>query len=291
MTQSDIEVDPEDAAAISAYEEALRDFTTELNQLHIAFGAPSYATLAKASVSPKLTKAGLHDALSGKRLPSLEALREFVRVVSNSLPPPEAPATYRARRNLRDAWDARWQHVKFLQRQAQSPWKRVHTTAQATLDQALQEAETIRAAAHEEAARIRADAQHQAETLRTEAASDASAAREEAALHRREAQELLVTARREAERARRESEELLAAARSRLGEGRPHHPSGGNSACDNQRRETHREGHRRRTCRSSPGLGGADSQLDSPATSHGPPEEDGAISRSDRGSAVRRAHR
>ncbi|MFF3326425.1 DivIVA domain-containing protein [Streptomyces sp. NPDC002889] len=174
MTQSSPGVDPKDTAAIAASDEALRDFTAELNRLHIAFGAPSYAAIAKFSVRPKLTKAGLNEALSGKRLPSLEALLEFVRVVSNPLPPlPDAPATFRASAELRDAWRTRWQQVKFLQRQAQGPWKHVRATAQETLDQALREAEEIRAAAHEEADHIRAEARKEAEAACIEAREEA----------------------------------------------------------------------------------------------------------------------
>lgn len=92
----------------------------ELNRLHIAFGAPSYEVITKASVRPRLTKAGINEALSGKRLPSIDSLLEFVGVVSNPLPPPaDAPAP-RCRPDLADAWRARWQEVKFTQRRAQA---------------------------------------------------------------------------------------------------------------------------------------------------------------------------
>ena len=246
MTHGNNEVDPDDATAIAEYDEAHRDFTTELNRLHIAYGAPSYATLAKASVRPKLTKAGLNELLSGKRLPSQETLLEFVRVVSNPLPPPEAPATYRAKPDLCDIWRTRWQHVKLLQRQAQNPWKRVRATAQQALGEALQEAAEIRAAAHTEAAQICADAQHEAENMVKQAeatvtaevqealaVSSAQAARlhsetretadrvrgeAQAAAERlaTEASETLVAAQEEAVRRRSDAEELLNAARKRL---------------------------------------------------------------------------
>lgn len=174
MTYSNSQVEPEDAAAIAAYEEAWREFTIELNRLHIAYGAPSYATLVKASDRPRLTKAGLNEVLSGKRFPSLEALLEFVRVVSNPQPPPsDNPATSRARPELVDQWRSRWQHVKFLQRQAHAPWTRVHATAQDMLDQAFREAEDTRATTHEEAALIRAGAEADAERLRSQAQHDA----------------------------------------------------------------------------------------------------------------------
>jgi hypothetical protein len=174
VTYSNPQVEPEDAAAIAAYEEALREFTIELNRLHIAYGAPSYATIHKASVRPKLTKAGLNEVLAGKRLLSLEALLEFVRVVSNPQPPPpDSPAASRARPELADQWSGRWQDVKFLKRQAHAPWTRVRATVQHMLDQALREAEDVRATAHEEAARLRAGAEAEAERLRTQAQHEA----------------------------------------------------------------------------------------------------------------------
>ncbi|WP_406730122.1 hypothetical protein [Streptomyces sp. NBC_01794] len=197
MTYSNSEVEPEDAAAIAAYEEALREFTMELNRLHIAYGAPSYATLVKASVRPRLTKAGLNEALSGKRFPSLEALLEFVRVVSNLQPDlPDTPAASRARRELVDQWRSRWQHVKFLQRQAHAPWTRLRATVQDTLDQALGEAEDVRATAHIEAARLRAGAEAEAERLRTQAQHEANELLQRA---QAEAEQLHVQAQQDAE--------------------------------------------------------------------------------------------
>ncbi|MFC8095337.1 hypothetical protein [Streptomyces sp. NPDC057301] len=174
MTQNSPEVDPKDAAAIAAYNEALLNFTTELNRLHIAFGAPSYATLVNASARPKLTKAGINEALSGKRLPSVETLLEFVRVVSNPQPPPDDSPTYWARPELATPWRNRWQDVKLLQRQAQDPWKRLRTAVQDTLDQTRNEAETIRTLAGEEAkrtieqARLDADEWRKAQKAETE---------------------------------------------------------------------------------------------------------------------------
>lgn len=82
MTHEDPGIEPHDAAAIAAFEDALHEFTEELNRLHIANGAPSYSTLASASARPRLTKAGLNELLAGKRFTSLEALLEFVRVVT-----------------------------------------------------------------------------------------------------------------------------------------------------------------------------------------------------------------
>jgi hypothetical protein len=164
MSEGDIRAD--DAAAIDDYETALSDFAAELNRLHIAFGAPSYAAMARASHRPKLTKAGINEALSGKRLPSLDAVMEFARVVSNPLTSEPDPSR-RTDPALAAAWRERWQHVKFLQRQAQAPWKRVRATAQAVLDQAAEDAASLRAEARAEAARI-AEMREEAERLLVE---------------------------------------------------------------------------------------------------------------------------
>ncbi|MFF1566928.1 hypothetical protein ACFVY1_25960 [Streptomyces sp. NPDC058293] len=165
MTQEKPEVDAEDAETIAVYDAALRDFTIELNRLHIAFGAASYAAIAKASVRPKLTKAGINEALSEKRLPSIDSLMEFVRVVSNPLPPlADAPAP-RCKSDLAQAWQARWQEVKFAQRRAQAPWRRLRNTVRETLDEAYRDAQTVRAAAYQEAERLLADARHTADVV------------------------------------------------------------------------------------------------------------------------------
>ncbi|UUU37465.1 hypothetical protein [Streptomyces sp. NBC_00162] len=82
MTQTDPGIEPHDATAITVFEDALRAFTQELNRLHIDHGAPSYAIMASASVRPRLTKAGLNEMLSGRRFTSLEALLEFIRVLT-----------------------------------------------------------------------------------------------------------------------------------------------------------------------------------------------------------------
>ncbi|WP_031030608.1 hypothetical protein [Streptomyces sp. NRRL WC-3725] len=154
MEQGEVAFDAEDAEAIAAYDAALRDFTIELNRLHIEFGAPSYAAIVKASVRPKLTKAGINEALSGKRLPSVDALIEFVRVVSNPLPALSDGPTPRCKPGLADEWRARWRDVKFAQRRAQAPWRRLRDTVRETLDKAVQDAAAVRTAAYGEAESI-----------------------------------------------------------------------------------------------------------------------------------------
>ncbi|MER5778984.1 ATP synthase F0 subunit B [Streptomyces sp. NPDC002039] len=187
MTPEDAGVEPHDTAAITAFEDALHEFTEELNRLHIVHGAPTYATVAGASVRPRLTKAGLNELLAGKRFTSLETLLEFVRVVTAPRDlEPAAAARFRADPATVDYWRRRWQDVKLLQRQAQPASKRLRATVRQTLDDASQEAETLRGDARAEADRIRANAEAEAEQLRARA--------------RRDADELLHRARQEAAR-------------------------------------------------------------------------------------------
>lgn len=177
MTDDDPGIEPNDAAAVDAFETALRAFAGELNRIHIAHGAPSYSVMAGASVRPRLTRAGLNEMLTGKRFSSLEALLEFVRVVTipPSLPPAAATG-FRADPVLVAAWRARWQEVKLLQHASHPARKRLRATVRQSLDAAAQEAEALRedartdaerlrAAAEAEAARIRAQARHEAEQL------------------------------------------------------------------------------------------------------------------------------
>ncbi|MER6516424.1 ATP synthase F0 subunit B [Streptomyces sp. NPDC001553] len=174
MTPEDAGIEPHDTAAITAFEDALHEFTEELNRLHIVHGAPTYATVAGASVRPRLTKAGLNELLAGKRFTSLEALLEFVRVVTTPRDmEPAAAAGFRADPATVDDWRRRWQDVKLLQRQAQPGSKRLRATVRQTLDDASQEAETLRGDARAEADRIRASAETEAEQLRARARQDA----------------------------------------------------------------------------------------------------------------------
>ncbi|MGI5447720.1 hypothetical protein ACQEVM_18545 [Streptomyces sp. CA-243310] len=174
MTPEDAGVEPHDTAAITAFEDALHEFTEELNRLHIVHGAPTYATVAGASVRPRLTKAGLNELLAGKRFTSLEALLEFVRVVTTPRDmEPAAAAGFRTDPATADGWRRRWQDVKLLQRQAQPASKRLRATVRQTLDDASQEAETLRGDARAEADRIRASAETEAEQLRAQARHDA----------------------------------------------------------------------------------------------------------------------
>ncbi|OQQ13077.1 hypothetical protein B0675_39280 [Streptomyces sp. M41(2017)] len=171
----------EDSAELAAYREALHDFADELNRLHISFGAPPYREMVRASVRPKLTNAGINEALTGRRLPSQETLLEFVRVISTLSDTPPGAAGARLRPELAAHWRGRWQDVKLRQRQAQTPLRHLRATVKELVDAAREEAEGIRAAAHEDAARIRSAAEADAERLRAQASSEAAELRQQAA--------------------------------------------------------------------------------------------------------------
>ncbi|MFF3312997.1 hypothetical protein [Streptomyces sp. NPDC002952] len=163
----------EGSAAIAAYREALCAFTEALVLLHISYGAPSYRDIVRASKSPKLTNAGINEALTGKRLPSQAALLEFVRVVSaGDHRQAPAQALDSAQTALIQEWGGRWQSVKLLQRQAQAPLRHLRASVQDTLDEARRDAEAVRSAAHAEAGRVLDEARAEAARLRSQARGD-----------------------------------------------------------------------------------------------------------------------
>lgn len=59
-----------DAAAIAAFEDAVREFAAELNRLLLALGVPSYSVMACGSLRLRLTGAGLNEMLGGRRFTS-----------------------------------------------------------------------------------------------------------------------------------------------------------------------------------------------------------------------------
>ncbi|MHC0429533.1 ATP-binding protein [Streptomyces sp. O3] len=213
MTESGNAVDPEDLEAAAAYDAAYAAFTDELNRLHIAYGAPSYSEIAKASVRPKLSRAGITEALTGKRLLPMPALLEFVRVVSNPMPPAhDVPSDFAAQPELVDEWRARWADVRYLLRQVQAPMSRVKQASKEMVAEALRESEALRLKAHEQAESLRREAEAEAELVRSQARADAAAMQEHV-------QELRFRIEGEVEdsrqQARREAAQLLRDARTR----------------------------------------------------------------------------
>lgn len=126
---------------------------------------------------PRLTTTGINEMLSGKRLPSLESLLEFVRVVTtpSSLDKPAAQK-FRADAALVETWRGHWQDTKLLQRRAQPASRRLKATVRQIHDDAVREAEAVRTAAHAEAERIRTSAHTDAEDIRAQARRDAGEA-------------------------------------------------------------------------------------------------------------------
>ncbi|KOU56904.1 hypothetical protein [Streptomyces sp. IGB124] len=167
-------VEPQDREAIDAYEAALEAFAEKLNLVHISGGTPSYATVAAASVRPRLTTTGLNEMLTGKRLPTLEALLEYLRVVTtpSGLDKPAA-AKFRADAALIQEWRGHWQDAKLIQRRAQAANRRVRAAARQVHDDVVRDAEALRTEAHAEAERIRTSAHADAEDIRARARRDA----------------------------------------------------------------------------------------------------------------------
>ncbi|MDX3529409.1 ATP-binding protein [Streptomyces sp. ID05-39B] len=179
MTDGGIAADSEDLEAVAAYDAAYAKFTDDLNRLHIEYGAPSYSEIAKASVRPKLSRAGITEALTGKRLPPMPSLLEFVRVVSNPMPPAaDVLPAFAAHPELVDEWRAKWSDVKYRQRQVQAPMSRVKQASREMVAEALREAEALRLQAHEHASSFRQQAEAEAELVRSQAHSDAAAIEE-----------------------------------------------------------------------------------------------------------------
>ncbi|MFE0916097.1 hypothetical protein, partial [Streptomyces sp. NPDC058812] len=146
MTGEQPAVDPQDNDTAETFEAALAAFAEELSLFHIACGSPSYATIASASVRPRLTKSGLTEMLTGKRLPSLETLLEFVRVVTTPSGLDKlAAGKFRANPETLKEWRGRWQHVKVLQRRFHRANKRPPTTVKQIHDDVAREPEALHA--------------------------------------------------------------------------------------------------------------------------------------------------
>ncbi|MFD8783144.1 ATP-binding protein [Kitasatospora sp. NPDC059599] len=177
MADGPVEPDPGDLAVAAAYDERLAAFVDDLNRLHIEHGAPSYGEICGAADVFKLTKAGITDLLTGKRLPSMNFLLEFVRVISNPLPADTGkPRGHRAHPELVDHWRRRWVDLRALNRQVQSPLGRVRNatkhlvetaarTARDTTDEAEEQARQLRSRAEAEAAFVLQEARQQSARL------------------------------------------------------------------------------------------------------------------------------
>ncbi len=181
MTQAVHGFDDDDVEAMTMYDAALAEFTDALNRLHIEFGAPTYSQIVKASERPKLSRAGINEVLAGKRLPSLDALIEFVRVVTNSAAQTRGTAPgHTAHPERVGEWRERWRDVKYRQREVQGPARRVRRATKALITEALAEAESVRAQAHEQAERIQHEAQARADHESSQARQDAVAVKQQA---------------------------------------------------------------------------------------------------------------
>ncbi len=228
MAERPAETDPGDLAAVAAYDERFAAFVDDLNRLHIEYGAPSYGEICGAAQVFKLTKAGIADLLTGKRLPAVNFLLEFVRVVSNPLPVDgRTPRGHKAHPELIDRWRRRWVDLRSLNRQVKAPLGRIRNagkqlveeaerTAAQRIGAAEEQARQIRSRADAEAAFVLEEARQQAGRLLEEAEAHAEGVRAEAERARAEATRVAVARTAEAERhvrtAREEAEAVRRAA-------------------------------------------------------------------------------
>ncbi|MFW3470006.1 hypothetical protein [Streptomyces microflavus] len=141
------DVTAEDSAAIEAAAAALRAFARDLDAFHVRSGQRSYAQIVAAAQRGRLSKSGITDMLSGKRLPSVDFLIEFVRTVEQlGTGLTDSPQS----RTLVAQWRESWAGVRLLQREAQAPRKRVLHTADDIVQRAREEAAEILSAARQE---------------------------------------------------------------------------------------------------------------------------------------------
>ncbi|MFE4579434.1 nucleoside monophosphate kinase [Streptomyces chartreusis] len=161
--------------AANTYARELVGFAAALRVLHVDRGSPSYREIAAAAGDAgrvSLSSSAISEALSGKRLPSMDFTLELIRQLAGS------------DQEIREQWRERWKRVKLHQRQAttyrrqsqsrsengQRPLKDAPDGFQDALSAARLEAERIIKSAQEEAeaiiesARIQADEMTQSAT-------------------------------------------------------------------------------------------------------------------------------
>ncbi|MFD5519622.1 nucleoside monophosphate kinase [Streptomyces sp. NPDC127066] len=145
--------------AADAYARELAAFADALHILHVDRGAPSYREIATAAGTAgrmALSSSAISEAISGKRLPSMDFTLELVR----QLVGPD--------QGMRDQWRERWKRVKLHQRQASAYRKQSGTRNKIGegLEQPLSGGDQeVLPAARVEAERIVKDAQAEAESI------------------------------------------------------------------------------------------------------------------------------
>ncbi|WP_416873932.1 ATP-binding protein [Kitasatospora sp. SC0581] len=171
MSDDMVDADALDAAA--AYDEAFADFLRDLERLYVEFGTPSYSQVCRAAKKTRLHKAGITDMLSGKRLPTVDFLIEFVQVLTFLFPDGLGG---RSSSDVVGHWRLRWVDLKARQREVQSPLNSIRRATKNMVEASVRSAsETerravcLRTEAEADAARIRAEAQKVLEDARREA--------------------------------------------------------------------------------------------------------------------------
>ncbi|MEU3550567.1 nucleoside monophosphate kinase [Streptomyces longwoodensis] len=145
--------------AADAYARELAAFADALHVLHVDRGSPSYweiAAAAGAAGRVSLSSSAISEAISGKRLPSLNFTLELVRQLAG------------ADQGVREQWRERWKRVKLHQRQASAYRKQsgARNKIPGGPDQPLLRSDQeVLSAARFEAERIVKDAQAEAESI------------------------------------------------------------------------------------------------------------------------------
>lgn len=145
--------------AVDAYARELAAFSDALHVLHVDRGSPAYREIAAAAGAAgrvSLSSSAISEAISGKRLPSLDFTLELVRQLAGS------------DQGVREQWRERWKRVKLHQRQAGAYRKRsgVRSKIGQGPDQSPPGSDQeVLSAARLEAERIVKEAQAEAESI------------------------------------------------------------------------------------------------------------------------------
>lgn len=192
---------------VGPYEDALARFAEGLQELHINCDAPAFrdiAEKARNSGRVNLSVSAISEALSGRRLPSIDFTLELVRQLAGN------------NAEIQQKWREQWRATKQLQRRAQPALREQKRAKEVRSELSAQEVENLRtqeAALRREVERLQEEARA-ATSLISEAHAEAErvivSAREEAA-------RILASADKNLLRVRNHAAELLHAADEALG--------------------------------------------------------------------------
>ncbi|MFI7349112.1 nucleoside monophosphate kinase [Streptomyces sp. NPDC049936] len=192
---------------VGPYEEALARFAEGLQELHINCDAPAFRDItekARHSGRVSLSVSAISEALSGRRLPSIDFTLELVRQLAGN------------NAEVQQKWREQWRTTKQLQRRAQPALreqKRAKEDRTGISQQDIENLRTQETALRREVERLQAEAQV-VSSLISEAHAEAERVLTSA---REEANRILATADNNLLRVRNHAAELLHAADEALG--------------------------------------------------------------------------